>query len=137
MARKDHFTNIMLDLECCSVEAHNPIIIELAAVHFDIDTGDILGHYRTIISFQSCKDHGLVDDGLTMSFLRSEPTLKFTLEESKESEISLEHALSKFTAFVEESQQRTLKLLDTRSSPRNYTQPMIWGNGAASDNVYA
>jgi hypothetical protein len=142
MAKQDWYTNIMLDLECADAEAHNPVLLELAAVHFDIDTGEELGHYSTIISYQSCLDHGLVDDiigeedGETTKFLKKDPILKYTRLESKASEIPLEYALSEFTKFVERSRQRTLKMLETRSTPQLYTQPMIWGNGAVADNVY-
>ncbi len=108
MAEQDWYTNIMLDLECANVEAHNPVLLELAAVHFDIHTGEELGHYSTIISYQSCQDHGLVDDivkvedgetikfldGKTTKFLKRDPILKYTRLESKASEITLEYALS-------------------------------------------
>ncbi|KAE9365407.1 hypothetical protein N431DRAFT_488584 [Stipitochalara longipes BDJ] len=142
MAQNDWYTNIMLDLECASVEAHNPVLIELAAVHFDIDTGEELGHYSSIISYQSCLDHDLVDDivngedGETTRFLKRDPILKYTLLESKDSEILLEHVLANFTTFVKESCQRTLEVQRMRSPPRRYTQPMIWGNGAVADNVW-
>jgi hypothetical protein len=142
MTQRDWYTNIMLDLECASVEAYNPVLIELGAVQFDIDTGEELGHYTSIISYQSCLDHGLVHDivdgkdGETTKFLKRDPILKQTLLESKASEIPLERVLSEFTKFVNESCQRTLRSLERRSPPRKYTQPMIWGNGAVADNVY-
>lgn len=143
----DWHTNIMLDLECASVEANNPVLLELGAVHFDINTGQELGHYTSIISYQSCLDHGLEDDrvvgkdgeiidGATTKFLKGEPILKQTLRESRASEISLDVVLSEFTDFVGRSCQRTLRMLERRSPPRSYTQPMIWGNGAVADNVY-
>ena len=149
MAQKDWYTNIMLDLECAHVEAPNPVLLELAAVHFDIDTGEEIGHYSTIISYQSCLDKGLVDDivkvqdgetvkfldGETTKFLKNDSILALTRLESKASEITLEHALSEFSKFVERSRQMTLRMLGRRNPPRNYTQPMIWGNGAVADNV--
>lgn len=147
MSNREYSANIMLDLECTDATVNNPVLLELAAVHFDIDNGNELGHYTTIISYQSCLEKGLVDDcvegedgsiidGPGMIFLKGNGILKETLKKSKASKISLNRALAEFTGFVQSSCLTTRRLLGARAHPRNDIQPMIWGNGAVADNVY-
>lgn len=57
---RDFHTNIMLDLECTDATVPNPIIIEIAAVHFNIDTGAELAHFHSSINFQSSVSHKLL-----------------------------------------------------------------------------
>jgi hypothetical protein len=133
MAGKDFYTNIMLDLECASVSSHKPVIIELAAVYFDIETGTEFSHISRIINFQSCKEHGLDEDSLTMDWLRC--TIPETLASSQVSAISLPQALKEFPTFVKSSREATRKRIKLDSSPRGFSQPAIWGNGANADNV--
>ena len=133
MVGKDYHTNIMLDLECTSVNSTKPVILQLAAVHFDINTGTELDHMDGIINSDSCKELGLREDEATMKWVRVE--IPQTLASSKTSRVSLHQALNEFTSFINRSREATRKRFNLNASQLKYSQPMIWGNGANADNV--
>lgn len=133
MAGKDYHTNIMLDLECTSVNSTKPVILQLAAVYFDIDTGAELDHMDRVINFDSCKQLGLEDDDDTMDWVRC--NIPQTLASSKASRVSLPQALKEFRSFVYQSRVATLKRHNLDASQLKFLQPTIWGNGANADNV--
>ena len=63
MSKKDIHTNIMLDLETAGHPTlHNPAIIQIGAIHFDIDSGKELSVFGTYVNLQSCFDHKLATD---------------------------------------------------------------------------
>ena len=100
----------MLDLECTDPEAHNPLILELAAVHFDLDTGDVFDAFTRIINYDSCTSRGLdAEDPETLELLNDNENLKRTLGLSKSSTISLENALSDFSEFIDKTKNITLQ----------------------------
>ncbi|KAF4624309.1 hypothetical protein G7Y89_g13864 [Cudoniella acicularis] len=136
MRQKNYHTNIMLDLEIAGVDSDNPVIIALAAVYFDPDTGKELAHILTPVSYDSCLKLGLVTDEKTLTWL--DETIPETLNTSKSSTVSLEKALFKFSNFVRTSCRKTIEELrkDGRENLERYSQPMIWGNGAIADNVW-
>jgi hypothetical protein len=135
MARPNFHTNIMLDLECSDASIPNPVIIELAAIHFDIDTGNILGSFTTPINFQSCLDHGLLADKPEgLDWLQT--TIPDTLAASKTSPVTLAHALFKFSLFLRASSKLNAEKLTARKLRTDQSQLMIWGNGAVADNVW-
>jgi hypothetical protein len=43
----------MLDLEIADVTSHNHAILEIGAVYFDLDTGNILDQYTKIVNLNS------------------------------------------------------------------------------------
>ncbi|KAE8454565.1 hypothetical protein EG329_000188 [Mollisiaceae sp. DMI_Dod_QoI] len=126
--------NIMLDLECTAVEAHNPALIELGAVYFDPVTGAELGSLKTPINLQSCWDHGLVSDDNTTAWV--ERNIPETLATSKLTSVTLENALFKFSSFVRNSVIAMKKTLREAGRNPDRCEPMIWGNGAVADNVW-
>ncbi|EPE34419.1 Ribonuclease H-like protein [Glarea lozoyensis ATCC 20868] len=135
MARPNFHTNIMLDLECTDASVPNPVIIEMAALHFDIDTGDILGSFTTPVNFQSCLDHGLLADRQEgLDWLQA--TIPDTLATSKASPVTLTHALFKFSSFLRASSKLNAEKLTARNLRTDQSQLMIWGNGAVADNIW-
>ncbi|KAH6677173.1 hypothetical protein B0J14DRAFT_433578, partial [Halenospora varia] len=111
-------------------------ILEVAAVHFDPDTGEELGHFHTPVSYQSCADLGLVEDEETVLWVQK--TIPDSMTKSKESKVSLEEMLFKLNGFIRRSRKQTEEYL--KESGRQHlcseSQPMIWGNGAVADNVW-
>jgi hypothetical protein len=134
MARRDINTNIMLDLECGSISHPNPVLLELAAVYFDLNTGAELACLSTPISYQSCLDAGLMTSEDTVCWL--EDNIPQTLQASKDSQISLQQALFKFSNFVRASHRTTIETLHKEGNMFSGCQPKIWGNGAVADNVW-
>jgi len=137
MAGRDYFTNIMLDIECATPNFPDPVIIELAAVYFDIDNGTELDRYSTIVNFKSCEELGLKKDKSTIEWLNNH--IPRTLDASQEGGKPLGEALSEFTSFVQICLQATRERFKMQGLrvPYGSDQAMIWGNGAIADNVYA
>ncbi|RDL31780.1 uncharacterized protein BP5553_09182 [Venustampulla echinocandica] len=136
MKQKNFHTNIMLDLECADPNVYNPVLLELGAVYFDIDTGKELGHLITPISYQSCLDLGFVTKPETLSWL--EKTIPETLETSKTTSVTLAHALFKLSKFIRSCCKATKQQLRDvgREFHRQESEPMIWGNGVLADNLW-
>jgi len=124
-----HHTNIMLDLEITDITSPDPAIIELAAVHFDLSTGEELDHISMPVNLQSCLDHGLKKGTLTLNWLRHH--IPQTLETRRSCSTSLPQALSKLTQFVNTCHKST-----QAKFPSSFVEPMIWGNGVVADNVW-
>ncbi|TVY24823.1 hypothetical protein LHYA1_G005001 [Lachnellula hyalina] len=135
MRQKDVHTNIMLDLECAAINTHNPAIIELAAVYFDIDTGEELDSLCTPVSLQSSLEHGLITDDNTLGWLKRE--IPQTLKTSQECCISLPQAIMRISKFVKKSIRETESRRIKAGLLKPYkSQPMIWGNGSMADNTW-
>jgi hypothetical protein len=133
--KKNFHTNIMLDLECASKNTHNPAIIEIGAVYFDIDTGVELAHLSTPVSLQSCLDLGLVTDEETLAWV--EKNIPTTLATSKGCSITLHQALFRLSRFIRDSCKRTENALQEQGRTLHLeSEPMIWGNGVMADNVW-
>ncbi|KAI9046857.1 hypothetical protein LZ554_008936 [Drepanopeziza brunnea f. sp. 'monogermtubi'] len=130
MKSKDLHTNIMLDLEVTSL-VFNPCIIEIGAIHFDIDTGVELGQYHTPVSLTSCLAVKLVKDQDTMTWL--ERHIPGTLETSRESTVALPDALKQLNKFIASCVATTAR---RSPGPRGNSLTKIWGNGAVADNVW-
>ncbi|KAH7411374.1 hypothetical protein BKA64DRAFT_720121 [Cadophora sp. MPI-SDFR-AT-0126] len=124
--------HIMLDLECTSVTAPNPCIIEIGAVYFDLDTGHEYGHYRTAVNLQSCTMAGLVTDRDTMDWL--ERNIPQKLDASKIAPTTISQALQELTAFLNISQQATKRRLEELGRANSASEIRVWGNGATVDN---
>jgi hypothetical protein len=133
--KKNFHTNIMLDLECTAKETHNPAIIEIGAVYFDIDTGADLAHLSTPVSLQSCLDLGLVTDEETLAWL--EKNIPTTLSTSKSCSVTLHQALFRLSRFIRDSCKQTVNALQEQGRTVHLeSEPMIWGNGVMADNVW-
>jgi oligoribonuclease (3'-5' exoribonuclease) len=133
--KKNFHTNIMLDLECTAKETHNPAIIEIGAVYFDIDTGAELAHLSTPVSLQSCLDLGLVTDEETLAWV--EKNIPTTLSTSQSCSITLHQALFRLSRFIRESCKQTVYVLQEQGRTVYLeSEPMIWGNGVMADNVW-
>src|SRR5271170_6563388 len=129
MIRKSPHTHIMLDLECADVDSFKPVIMEIGAVNFNIDTGEELSSFSTLINFESCIEKGLEANPETMGFLHGNKTLAATLEKSKASQVTIVEALVNFTNWIRECQF---------NNPRMTPKPevLVWGNGSVADNVW-
>jgi oligoribonuclease (3'-5' exoribonuclease) len=133
--KKNFHTNIMLDLECTSVNNHNPAIIEIGAVYFDIDTGAELAHLSTPVSLQSCLDLGLVTEEETLDWV--EKNIPTTLSTSKNCSVTLHQALFRLSRFIRESCKQTVHALQEQGRTVHLeSEPMIWGNGTMADNIW-
>jgi hypothetical protein len=133
--KKNFHTNIMLDLECTSKNTHNPAIIEIGAVYFDIDTGVELANLSTPVSLQSCLDLGLVTDEETLAWV--EKNIPTTLSTSKGCSVTLHQALFRLSRFIRDSCKQTVNALQERGRTLHLeSEPMIWGNGVMADNVW-
>ncbi|TVY58721.1 hypothetical protein LCER1_G000327 [Lachnellula cervina] len=135
MRQKDVHTNIMLDLECAAIDTNNPAIIELAAVYFDIDTGEEIDTLFTPVSLQSSLEHGLITDDNTLGWLKRE--IPQTLKTSQECSIALPQAMMRLSKFVGKSLKETETRRIKAGLPKPWrSQAMIWGNGTTADNIW-
>lgn len=119
----------MLDLECADANSFKPVIIEIGAVNFNIDTGEELSSFSTLINFESCIEKGLETSPGTMGFLHGNKTLAATLEKSKASPVTIVEGLMNFTHWIKECQYN-----NPRMTPR--PEVLVWGNGSVADNVW-
>lgn len=85
--------HIMLDCELAGhPKLHNPVITQIGAVHFDIDTGEELSRFNKFPCLQSCLDCGLVQDECT-----TKPTkLELTQNNTNETHLPLFYQLLLF-----------------------------------------
>lgn len=130
----DTNTHIMLDLECTSVTAPNPCIIEIGAVCFDLNTGHEYGHYRAAVNLQSCTTAGLVTDQDTMDWLAEYIPQK--LQASQNSHTTISQALEQLSTFLDTSEQATKHRLVDIGRANSASEIRVWGNGATVDNVW-
>ena len=114
--------DIMLDLETMSTEP-NAAIIAIGAVEMDF-LARVLGRefYMVVSLKSSVESGGLIDADTVLWWMRQSDAARsaFTSGEAQ----PLAHALASFTEFVQDAQPSGV--------PR---KPLIWGNGAAFDNV--
>ena len=124
----------MLDLECTGI-LPNPCILQIGAVHFDLDTGEEYSHFCTPVSFKSCEDANLQSTEDTMEWiLKHSPQV---LEASRKSEVTIFQALFRFNIFVRNAVRSNRHRLEEtgRLYESDMAEPMIWGNGAVADNT--
>jgi hypothetical protein len=133
MGKKNFHTNIMLDLECAAIGVHNPAIVEIAAIYFDVDTGEELDQFATPVNLESSVKHELVTDDDTNNWLQK--NIPQTLQTSRITSVTLPEALRKLSDFIQVCRNAAQRELRDRSCYED-SQVMIWGNGAASDNVW-
>ncbi|KAL2062440.1 hypothetical protein VTL71DRAFT_6706 [Oculimacula yallundae] len=133
--KKNIHANIMLDLECTGI-LPNPCILQIGAVHFDLDTGEEYSHFCTPVSLKSCEDVHLESTEETLRWLlQNSPQV---LTASKTSEVSISQALFRFNIFLRNAIRKTRQQLEEtgRLYASDKSEPMIWGNGAVADNIW-
>lgn len=123
-------TEVMLDLESMGV-GNNPALIQVAAVAFDGDTGEEVSKFDEKIDLKSSMDAGLTISSGTIKFWMTNPQVTQETREIIMSETGdhdktgndLTTALVRFGDWY-------------RSLENKQTVGTVWGNGAASDNVW-
>lgn len=97
--KRDIHTNVMLDLGTAAGDAPNPCILEIGAIHFDINTGEELDHFSTIINYVSCLSAGLVSDQSTREWITQH--IPETFDAARRSSTTLTKALTDFAEWLE------------------------------------
>ena len=137
MDKHNIHTNIMLDLECTGADLHNPCIIEIGAICFDITTGSEIARFQSPVNLDSCLAVGLGKVASSMAWLQD--TIPNTLENSRSSKITLAEALGKLTNFMQINVLTTreqLKRAGHAAFTCSRSMARVWGNGAVADNVW-
>ncbi|KAL5324921.1 hypothetical protein ACEPPN_006041 [Leptodophora sp. 'Broadleaf-Isolate-01'] len=119
----------MLDLE-------STYILQIGAVHFDLDAGEEYSHFCTPVSLKSCEDVNLQSTEDTIEWLlKHSPQV---LEASRKSEVTIFQALFRFNIFVRQAVRSNRHRLEEtgRLYESDMAEPMIWGNGAVADNTW-
>ena len=115
----------MLDLETLSTKP-DAVILRIAAISFDIKTGELLQEFDMKVNMKSCIDVNLQICEKTMHWwIQQNPKLiNHTLVPSLIStETDIKDVLKSFTNWIN----------DIR---KEYDNVYIWGNGACSDNLW-
>lgn len=122
--RKNQTIDIMLDLETLGNQ-NCPVLIQLSAVAFNLETKEIYGQYNSLISPQSCVKAKLQSDGSTVDWwLQQEMSVvKKVFVDAVTSGKDLSVTLDEFTLFV----NNLKKTYQTE-------EVLIWGNGMLADN---
>lgn len=107
--------HLMIDIETLSTKS-NAVIISIAAVNFDLDTGLIGDNFYQKTDIQSCLDRGLHIDGETVKWWLNQNTsaLKDSLTETH----SITKVLVDLISFIKNLRQDNLQ---------------VWGNSARFD----
>lgn len=108
--------NIMVDLETMGTES-DAAITAIGAIRFDITEGTIIDEIYIKVDLQSC-----IDAGLSVKAETIEWWMKQNIEARQEmvkAGTILEQALGMFTEYIKKGK----------------SEPIVWGNGAAFDNV--
>lgn len=124
MGYKD--VHVMLDLETLSL-AKNAVVTRIAAVEFDLVTGETGEEIDILVNARSCVEAGLKIDASTLEWwLRQDVSLiKETLVPAILEGAQLRDALEKFTAWI--------NALKKTHDSHNI---LVWGNGACADNTW-
>ncbi|TGO71243.1 hypothetical protein BELL_0603g00110 [Botrytis elliptica] len=108
----------------CELAGHpnliKPAITQIGAIFFDIETGEEKSRFEVYPSLQSCLDHGLVQDHLTM--------------QSEESTVTLKEALQAFTAWIESCKNATYDTIMKSGGRYQFGNTLLWANGSMQDN---
>ena len=106
------FENVMIDIETLGTKSYSAIL-SIAAVEFDLDTGEFGNTFYVNVDKESCKNVGLKTD---------DETVEWWNNQSKEAKESLE--------IHKETLDIALKMLRNFLKGKNYK---IWGNSARFD----
>lgn len=135
-AAKDVRVHIMLDLEIAAhPRNHNSAIIQIGAIHFDIETGDHLKYFSMNINLDSCIESGLVTDADTLQWL--EKNIPNTLSASQNSKSALAIALARFNVWLSICHKCNQSVIKAKYPAARYgptdLQLMIWAYGSTQD----
>ncbi|GAO46135.1 hypothetical protein G7K_0374-t1 [Saitoella complicata NRRL Y-17804] len=126
-SRKYPRIDIMLDLETLGTNP-SPVLTQIAAVHFDLQTGETFSTFSCLVSPQSCMKTGMMKcDGSAMDFWLQQPSgvLENVLIRALKEGRPIKDVLGDFTAWIDgikaESRSRFVS---------------VWGNGIPADNVW-
>ncbi|TGO12131.1 hypothetical protein BTUL_0094g00460 [Botrytis tulipae] len=136
MSAKDVRTHIMLDLEIAAHPLkHNPAIIQIGAIHFDIETGEVLKTFSIDINLESCIESGLITDSDTLQWL--EKNVPDTLSASQNSKVALQIALKRLTTWLSSCHKSNQVSIKTNYPAARFDptdlQVMIWAYGSTQD----
>jgi hypothetical protein len=112
----EKYPHVMVDLETLGTSSRK-VLTAIAAVHFDLKTGETFDSFHVNIDIQSCIDAGLEIDGNTLRWwvTQSEEARKRMFDPEP---VSLSKALFDFTQWYEGNVGRSAN---------------IWGNSARFD----
>lgn len=118
--------DVMLDLETLGL-GNSPVISQISAVAFDIETGDCFEEFNIKVSPQSCVALGLsIDAGTVEWWLKQDQTvLNNVIVKSISEGLDIKKTLEDFSFFLNE-----LKKTHDAKELR------LWGNGTLADNKW-
>lgn len=116
----------MLDLETLGL-CKNAVITRIAAVAFDMSTGDISDEIDILVNARSGVEVGLKIEGSTVEWWlkQDEKTIDDTFIRSIKEGQPLREALQNFTGWI-----------DKLKKAHDSYNVMVWGNGACADNTW-
>jgi hypothetical protein len=117
-------TDITIDLETLST-SNNPVILQLAAVAFNIETGVVYRKYNMYISLKSCLDVGLRIDANTLEWWTRQDNNLF--QQVLSGKKQLKQTLNDFNKWL------TSVTIENQSTKE---QIHLWGNGILADNTW-
>ena len=119
------YIDIMLDLETLGV-GNSPVIIQIAAVVFDIKTGESLESFDEFINPKSSINSGLDIDSSTVEFWlkQDKEAIEKVIIPALKSDNELKDTLNRFSKFIKEAE-------DIRNK-----KVRVWGNGILADNKW-
>ncbi|KAF7938804.1 uncharacterized protein EAE98_001142 [Botrytis deweyae] len=133
MLPKELDTHIMVD---CELAGHpnliKPAITQIGAIFFDIETGEEKSRFEVYPSLQSCLDHGLVQDHVTMQWVNV--NCPQVLKRSEESTVTLKEALQAFIAWIESCKHATYDTIMKSGGRYQFGNTLLWANGSMQDN---
>ena len=109
--------NVMLDLETLS-SCSNAAIVSIGAVCFDIEKQELGKTFYQTISIDTSLEHGCVSGSTIAWWMQQSGEARKVFDQDKA--ISLTTALGLFSSFMQDGEERSLK---------------VWGNGSSFDNV--
>ncbi len=125
---KYRMIEIMLDLETMSVNDY-PVITQLAAVAFCLNTGKTLDSFNEHIGIRDSVQQGLTVDGKTFEWWCKQPVAAYNdvVLKSMYSDSKIQDVLVKFTVWIDD-----LKIKYGAFDKK--TTLCLWGNGISADN---
>lgn len=118
--------DVMLDLETLGL-GNTPVISQVSAVAFDIESGEVFDEYNEKVSPQSCVKLGLKVDGSTVEWWlqQDQAVLEKVIVKSITGGKDIKEVLITFSNFLKE--------LKTKHKAK---EVRIWGNGTLADNKW-
>lgn len=117
----------MVDLECLSGNSHNPVILQIAAVMFDLRTGKTFEEFNMFINPKSCIEYGLEINGETVAWWlnQDKDAINQILIKSIQEGHKLSDVLDQFTDWYKNCLKN-----------HNMNYATLFGNGPSADCVW-